>query len=129
KVHHLAAKAGVRQVERIEHGIDVLHAQAIDQHVGGGVVADRDHHRREIAQCDARDAGSETAHDVAVRDKVRGLHGVKIGELELALLRLTVEFAENSDLDRAGLCEDFVGAKKNVVSCGEVFDGNAHNAV
>ncbi len=87
QVHHFAAQAGVGEAERVEHGVHVLHADAVDQDVGRGVVADCDHHRGQVAQGDARYAGRQSVHDVAVGDQVGRLHGVEIGELELALLR------------------------------------------
>ena len=34
QVHHFAAQASVGEAERVEHGVDVLHADAVDQHVG-----------------------------------------------------------------------------------------------
>ena len=53
--------------------LTLCHADAVDQDVGGGVVADRDHHGGKIAQGDAGDAGRETTHDVAVGDEIGGL--------------------------------------------------------
>ncbi len=64
------------ETKRIKHGVDILHAEAIDEHIGSGVIADRDHHGGEIAQSNASDAGCEAAHDIAVGDQIGGLHGV-----------------------------------------------------
>ena len=62
-------------------------------------------------------------------NQIGRLHGVEIGELELALLRLQVQIGENRDLDGTGLGEDFVLVQKEVVAGGEIFDGDAHHAV
>ena len=57
------------------------------------------------------------------------LHGVEIGELQLALLRLEIEIGEHGDLDGAGLGEDFILVEEELVAGLEVFDGHAHHAV
>ena len=129
QIHHLAAQASVRKAERIEHGIHVLHADAVDEYVGRGVVADRDHHGRQIAQRDPRDAWCKPVHDVAVGNEVGSLHRVEIGQLQFALLGLQVEIGQHRDLDGTGLGEDFVFVQEKVVAAREVFDGNAHHAV
>ncbi len=95
----------------------------------GGIVADGNHHRGQVAQREARDARGQSAHDVAVGNEIGRLHRVQIGELELALLHLQVQIGEHRDLDGAGLGEDFVFVQEVVVAGGEVFDGDSHDAV
>ncbi len=129
EVHHFPAQPGMGQAERVEHGVDVRHADAVDEDIGRGVVADCDHHGGEIAQRDARDAWSQSVHDVAVGNKVGRLHGVEIRQLELALLRLQVKIGQDGDLNGAGLREHFVFMQQVVVAGREVFDGDSHDAV
>jgi len=76
QVHHLAAQARVGEAKRVKHGIDILHADSIDEHVRCGIIADGDHHRRQIAQRKPRDAGREPSHDVAVGNQIGRLHGI-----------------------------------------------------
>jgi hypothetical protein len=129
EVHHFAAQASVRESKRIEHGVDVVQANAIDEHVRGGVVADCDHHGGKVAQCDAGYPGSESAHDVAVGDQIRRSHRVEIGKFEFSLLCLAVEFGEDRDLDGTGLGKDFILVEKEVIAGREIFDGDARNSV
>src|SRR4029077_11121069 len=101
-------KPRVRESEGIEHGIDVVHANAVDEYICGRVVAHRNHHRGKTTKGDAGNAGCEPAYNVAVRYEVGRLHGVEIGKLQLALLRLEIEVGEDRNLDRAGLREDLI---------------------
>ena len=119
----------MRKSKRVEHGVDILHANAVEENIGGRVVTDGDHHGGEIAKRNSRDARSEAAHDIAVRNQVRGPHGVKIGQLQLALLRLKIEIRKHCNFDGTGLRKDLVGTNKNVIAGRDVFDGNAHDAV
>ena len=68
QVHHLATQASTSEAERGHQAVDVFHTHTIDQDIGSAVIANRHHHCGQIAQCDPGDAGSETAHDVAIRD-------------------------------------------------------------
>src|SRR5215472_8534859 len=69
-IHHFATQPGLVQAERIQHGVDVFHAHAIDQDIGGAVVADGNDHGGEVAVGDAGDTGREPAHDVAIGDEI-----------------------------------------------------------
>ena len=76
KVHHLAAQTCVGKAERVKHGIYILQTNAVDQHIGCGIVADRDHHGRQIAQGNSRNAGRQAAHDVAVGHEIGRLYRI-----------------------------------------------------
>src|SRR5208282_476844 len=128
-IHHLAAQAGVAQPLRGQEGVHVVHADAVDQDVGGGVVADRDHHGREVAQRDPGNAGREAVHDVAVLHQVGGVDGVEVRELQFALLGLPVKFGEHADFDGTGLRENVARVQQVFVAIGEIDDGHAHDAV
>jgi hypothetical protein len=45
------------------------------------------------------------------------------------LLRLEIQLGENSDLDRAGLSEDFIFPQKGLLAGAEILNGHAHHAV
>src|SRR5579862_2009718 len=81
-VHHLSLKASLRKTLRGQEGVDVLHTNAIDQNVGGGVVADRHHHGGKIAQSDLRNAWRESTHNIAVLHEILGIHRIEVSELE-----------------------------------------------
>src|SRR4029077_2603935 len=66
QVHHFPTKPRVRESEGIEHGIDVVHANAVDEYICGRVVAHRNHHRGKVTKGDAVNAGCEPAYNVAV---------------------------------------------------------------
>jgi len=129
QIHHLAAQTGVREGERIEKSVDIVHADPVDQDVRGGVVADRNHHGGQVAKRELRGAGGEAVHDIAVLHQVGLLHGVDVGQLELALLCLAIELSKDSNLDRAGLREDLVGLPEQGLARSKVFDGDTHHAV
>ncbi len=57
------------------------------------------------------------------------MHGIEIGEFELPLLGLAVEFGEDRDLDRTGLGKHLILVEKKVIAGRQVFDGDARNAV
>src|SRR3954470_20425415 len=84
QVHHLAAEAGVRETEGVEHRIYVFHAHPVDEDIGRAIVADRDHHRSQVAESDLGNARSQAANDPAARGQVRGLYGVNVSKLQLA---------------------------------------------
>ena len=113
----------------LKEGVHVVHADAVDEHVGGGVVADGNHHGREIAQRDPRHARREAVHDVAVLHQIGGINGVEVREVQLALLGLPVEFSEDADLDGARLRVNVIGVQQVFVTVGEIDDGDAHDAV
>ena len=53
------------------------------------------------------------------------MHGVRIGKSQPALLRLTIEFRENCNFDRACLWEDVIGMQQEFLSAGEIKDCQA----
>ncbi len=114
---------------RLQKRIHVVHADAVDKDVGSGVVADSDHHGRKVAQRNLSDAGRQPAHDVAVLNQVGGVDRIKVGQLQLALLGLAVEFGKHADLDRASLRENVVGVQQIFVPVGEIDNGDAHDPV
>ncbi len=67
-IHHLPVKPGVRQSERIEQRIHVFHADAVDDDIGGGIVAYGYHQRRNVADRQPRNAGSHRVRDAASAD-------------------------------------------------------------
>ncbi len=117
------------QAQRIEQRIHILHAHAIDQDIGRAIVADCDHHGRQIAQRDARDSGSEPAHDGTVWNQIGSLHRVHVGELQLAGLRLTIKFSQHGCLDGTGLRENFVAMQNELLPARQVKNRNAQHAV
>src|SRR5208283_2495678 len=128
-IHHLAAQAGIAQSLRVQEGIHVLHADAVDEDVGGGVVADGDHHGRKVAQRDPGDTRREAAHDVAVLDEIGGVDGVKVRKLQFALLGLPVKFGEDADLDELAWGKTSLACSRYLVAVGEIDDGYSHDAV
>src|SRR5262245_25956076 len=114
-VHHFAAKAGVSQAEGVEKGIDVVHADSIDEDVGHGIVGDGDHKGGNVAKSEFCYARSKSAGDAAAADKVGFLESVDFVEIKFALLGLTKEFSEDGDFDGAGGGKDFVGVQSDGV--------------
>src|ERR1700761_1056957 len=96
------------QAETLHQLIHIFHAHPVNQYIGGGVVADSNHHSGEVAVGNTCDSRCESAHDVAVGNQVGCIHRVGIFEFELAHLMLPVELRENGDLDGTGLRQDFV---------------------
>ncbi len=119
----------MRKAERIQKCVDVLHTDAVDQHVRSGVVTDGDHHGSEIAKGDFRDTGRKAAHDVAVLDQVRSANCIHVRQFQLALLRLPVELRQHANLDRTGLGKNIVRMQKILVTVSKIEDGNAHGPI
>src|SRR5439155_27302262 len=108
QIQHLAPQARVRELQRIEQRVHVFHADAVNDDVGGGIVAHGNHEGRNIANRQAGDAWSQGAGNSAPSDEVTRLQGVQIGELDFALLRLPVKLGEDGDLDGAGRRKHFI---------------------
>ena len=119
----------MNQAERIHQRIHILHAHAIDQDIGRAIVADRDHHGRQIAQRDARHSGSEAAHDGTVWDQIGSLYRVHFSELQLAGLRLTIKFSQHGCLDGAGLRENFIAMPNEFLPAIQIKNRNPQHAV
>src|SRR5258708_28380692 len=119
----------MRQAERIEQRIHVFHADAVDDDIGGGVVAHGNHQRGDVAESEPRYAGSKRSGDAASANEISRLQGVEVAEFEFALLRLMIEFRENSNLDGAGRGKHFIGVEQIFLSGREIKNGNAENAV
>ncbi len=69
-VHHFAAKVSVGEAEGVEKRVDVVHADAVDDDVGHGVVGDGDHESGDVAEGEFCYAGSESGGDAAAADEV-----------------------------------------------------------
>src|SRR5260370_19882377 len=119
----------MRQAERIEQRVHVFHADAVDDDIGGGVVAHGDHQRGSVANREPRHTGSQRSGDAASADEIGRLEGVEVAEFDLALLRLMIELREYRDLDGAGRGKHFISMEKIFLPGREIKDGNAKDTV
>src|SRR5437667_12684031 len=71
RVHHVTAQLRAAQAERPHARSDVVHAEAIDEQVGRGVVAERDHQRRVVAN--GQRWRSHLVEDAAAADGFRAI--------------------------------------------------------
>ena len=71
---------GVGEPQTGHGAVDVFHSQAIDDHVGGGVVAHRNHEGGDVAKAQGHFPGRELLEHTAARRHVRFLERNRIVE-------------------------------------------------
>src|SRR6266700_3102330 len=119
----------MRQAERIEQRVHVFHADAVDDDIGGGVVAHGNHQRGNVANREPCHAGSQRAGDAASANEIRRLQCVEAAKVDLALLRLMIQLREYCDLDGAGRGKHFIGMEKIFLPGCEIKNGDAEDTV
>jgi hypothetical protein len=118
----LAHELGVGQRERLQAAVDGFGRDALDQHVGGGVIADDDHEIGDVAEFEFG-AGGEFAQYAASGDGVGGAEGEFFVELPLAFGGTGVDLAEQGEFDGAGGADFGVALEVDGLAGGQIAGG------
>ena len=119
----------MRKPEADHRLVDILHADAVDDHIRGLVVADSDHQRSHVAKRHPHASRREPLQNTASRNDVVMLEGDEVVEAVPPLLHLPKELDEHRQLDGARLSEHRVSTQRKTLRRRQVLYRDADDAV
>ena len=116
----LSGQLDTLQTQPLVVGLNVVHAQQIDEHIGGHIVRDGDH---QPAQIDGRNlhAAVHQSQHAADGHTVFVLNDQLLIPGHLALLDLAEQLSHNGQLDHAGRAHGFVGIVAKTFARSQIF--------
>jgi hypothetical protein len=124
----LALQVRVREPGLARPPIHGLDAHPADQQVGGHVVTDRDHQRCQVAQREGDAGRRQVLQHTGPRHQVVAAQGQGLVEAEEPGVLLTVELAQDEQLDGRRGVEALGGAQPEREAGGEVVTPERHGS-